>query len=45
MGVARYAISISGAGRELTEGLSSLFALGVLVVVGLWMHQRSIGDR
>ena len=44
-GVARYAISISGAGRELTEGLSSLFAVGVLVVVGLWMHQRSIGDR
>ena len=44
-GIARYAISISGAGRELTEGLSSLFAVAVLVVVGLWMHQRSIGDR
>ncbi len=43
--VARYAISVSGAGRELTEGLSSLFAVGVLVIVGLWMHQRSIGDR
>lgn len=43
--VARYAISVSGAGRELTEGLSSLFAVAVLVVVGLWMHQRSIGDR
>jgi high-affinity iron transporter len=43
--VARYAISVSGAGRELTEGLSSLFAVGVLIIVGLWMHQRSIGDR
>lgn len=43
--VARYAISISGAGRELTEGLSSLFAAAVLVTVGLWMHQKSVGGR
>ncbi len=42
---ARYAISISGAGRELTEGLSSLFAAAVLLSVGLWMHQKSVGGR
>ncbi|MEP6546319.1 MAG: FTR1 family protein [Gammaproteobacteria bacterium] len=42
---ARYAISISGAGRELTEGLSSLFAAVVLITVGLWMHQKSVGGR
>ncbi len=43
--VARYAVSISGAGRELTEGLSSLFAAAVLLSVGLWMHNKSIGGR
>ncbi len=43
--VASYAILISGAGRELTEGLSSLFAAVVLLSVGLWMHQKSIGGR
>ncbi|MEP7187441.1 MAG: FTR1 family protein [Rhodanobacter sp.] len=42
---ASYVISISGAGRELTEGLSSLFAAAVLITVGLWMHQKSIGGR
>ncbi|MEO8797458.1 MAG: FTR1 family protein [Polyangiaceae bacterium] len=43
--LARYAIRISGAGRELTEGLSSLFAALVLLLVGLWMHQKSMGGR
>jgi high-affinity iron transporter len=43
--LARYAISISGANRELTEGLSSIFAAAVLVSVGLWMHGKSIGGR
>ena len=43
--IASYAISISGAGREVTEGLSSLFAAAVLLSVGLWMHQKSIGGR
>ncbi|HEV7777118.1 MAG TPA: cytochrome c/FTR1 family iron permease [Luteibacter sp.] len=43
--IASYAIAISGAGRELTEGLSSLFAAAVLLSVGLWMHQKSIGGR
>jgi len=43
--LARYAISISGANRELTEGFSSIFAAAVLISVGLWMHGKSIGGR
>ena len=43
--VASYAVSISGAGRELTEGVSSLFAAIVLITVGIWMHQKSVGGR
>jgi len=39
--VATYAISISGASRELTEGFGSLFAAVVLVSVGIWMHGKS----
>jgi high-affinity iron transporter len=43
--VATYVISVSGAGREVTEGLSSLFAAAVLLGVGIWMHQKSVGGR
>jgi high-affinity iron transporter len=43
--VATYVIAISGAGREVTEGLSSLFAAVVLLGVGIWMHQKSVGGR
>lgn len=43
--VARYFIDISGASRELTEGLSALFAAAMLLSVGLWMHQKSVGNR
>ena len=32
---------ISGAARELMEGLTSLFAVAVLVVVGFWLHRHS----
>ena len=39
--IATYAISISGANRELTEGFGSLFAAVVLVWVGIWMHGKS----
>ncbi|MBF23724.1 MAG: iron permease [Pusillimonas sp.] len=38
-------INISGAGRELTEGLSSLFAALVLLSVGAWMHHKSVANR
>lgn len=40
-GVATYLISISGAGRELTEGIAALFAAVVLLFVGIWMHGKS----
>lgn len=43
--VATYVVSISGADREVTEGLSSLFAAAVLLAVGLWMHQKSSAGR
>lgn len=38
---ATYLIAISGAGRELTEGLGSLLAAIVLLWVGIWMHGKS----
>lgn len=40
--VATYFVSVSGASREVTEGLSSLFAAVVLLSVGMWMHQKSM---
>jgi len=40
--IATYFVSISGASREVTEGLSSLFAAVVLLSVGMWMHQKSM---
>ncbi|WP_133611104.1 cytochrome c/FTR1 family iron permease [Aquabacterium commune] len=43
--VATYVVGISGASREVTEGLSSLFAAVVLLAVGLWMHQKSSAGR
>lgn len=42
---ATYMIDISGANRELTEGLSALFAAAVLLSVGIWMHQKSVAGR
>jgi high-affinity iron transporter len=43
--IATYVVDISGASREVTEGLSSLFAAVVLLSVGLWMHQKSSAGR
>jgi len=43
--VATYLVTISGANREVTEGLSSLFAAAVLVSVGVWMHQKSVAGQ
>jgi high-affinity iron transporter len=44
-GVAAYVVDIDGANRELTEGISSLFAAVVLLGVGIWMHQKSLAGR
>lgn len=41
---ATYVIGVSGASRELTEGLGSLIAAAVLVSVGIWMHGKSQAD-
>ena len=38
---ATYVIDISGASRELTEGISALVAAVMLVYVGYWLHTRS----
>lgn len=37
-------ISISGASRELTEGLGSLVSAIVLISVGIWMHGKAQSD-
>ncbi len=34
-------VRISGASREMTEGFGSLFAVVVLIGMGLWMHGKS----
>jgi len=42
---ATWLVSISGASREVTEGVGSVFAAVVLLGVGLWMHQKSSAGR
>lgn len=39
--VANYVVSISGADRELTEGVTALVAAAMLLYVGWWLHARS----
>jgi high-affinity iron transporter len=43
--IATYLVDISGANREVTEGVSALFAAAVLLSVGIWMHQKSLAGR
>jgi len=43
--VSAYMVSISGAGRELTEGVTALLAAGVLLYVGFWLHGKTHADR
>lgn len=38
---ATHFVAISGASRELTEGIGALLAAVVLVSVGIWMHGKS----
>ena len=44
-GVATYLVDLSGASREMTEGVSAIFAAVVLLSVGIWMHQKSLAGR
>lgn len=39
--IARYTLSISGANRELTEGITALLAAAMLLYVGWWLHNRA----
>ena len=39
--VATFFIEISGANRELTEGVTALLAAAVLLYVGYWLHGKS----
>lgn len=43
--VATWAIDISGASRELTEGFGSILAALVLLTVGIWMHGKAQADQ
>ena len=43
--LATYVIDISGAQREITEGVTALLAAGILVFVGLWMHNKSFAGQ
>jgi high-affinity iron transporter len=38
---ATFLIEISGANREITEGVTALFAAAVLIYVGYWLHNKS----
>lgn len=43
--VASYMITISGASRELTEGIAALLAAGILFYVGVWLHNKLQAHR
>jgi high-affinity iron transporter len=43
--VASYAIVVSGATREMTEGVTALVAAAILLYVGFWMHEKAYADR
>ncbi|HYI42329.1 MAG TPA: FTR1 family protein, partial [Sphingomicrobium sp.] len=43
--VATYAIGISGASREITEGFGAIIAALVLLSVGVWMHGKAQADE
>ena len=39
--VANYVVTISGANRELTEGVTALIAVAMLLYVGFWLHTKA----
>lgn len=43
--VAENLIDISGASREMTEGIAALLAAAILVYVGFWLHNASHSQR
>jgi len=43
--VAAYVVNISGASRELTEGITALVAAAILLYVGFWLHNKLQAQR
>ncbi len=43
--IAENLISISGASREITEGIAALLAAAILIYVGFWLHNASNSQR
>lgn len=43
--IASYVVTLSGAGREVTEGVTALVAALMLLYVGFWMHRHSHAAR
>ncbi|CAB1275317.1 cytochrome c/FTR1 family iron permease [Candidatus Nitrosacidococcus tergens] len=41
---ATYFIKISGASREVTEGIAALIAMIILLYVGFWLHSKTYAD-
>lgn len=39
--VASELVKVSGAGRELTEGITALLAAAILLYVGFWLHSKA----
>ena len=42
---AAYVVDISGASRELTEGITALLAAAILLYVGFWLHNKLQAQR
>ena len=42
---AAYVVDISGASREVTEGITALLAAAILLYVGLWLHNKLQAKR
>ncbi len=42
---ASYVVTLSGASREVTEGVTALIAAGMLLYVGFWMHRNAQAAR
>lgn len=43
--LAEYAFDFSGASRELTEGITGLFAAAMLVYIGFWLHNHTHAEK
>lgn len=42
---AAYVVEVSGASREVTEGVTALLAAAILLYVGLWLHNKLQAQR